>query len=73
MQKVVPRVSSENWFMDQKGVEEYFIILSAYEYNLVYQTDDWKLLVTNHFVKELGCEGYIIYVFNTNPMTAIMN
>ena len=65
--------ANENWFMDQKGVEEYFIILSAYEYNLVYQTDDWKLLVTNHFVKELGCEGYIIYVFNTNPMTAIMN
>jgi len=63
--------SNENWFTDQKGVEKYFVVLSAYEYNLILNTDEWIILTSNNFVAQHNCAGYIIVVFNDNPITLI--
>jgi hypothetical protein len=65
--------SNANWYKDQEGVEKYFVALSTYEYNSVASTDDWSALISGHYVEKLDCEGYLIFVFNANPMTVISN
>ena len=65
--------ANANWFKDQEGVEKYFIALSSAEYNSVAQTEEWVALISQSYVAKLDCAGYLVFVFNSNPITVISN
>ncbi|MBQ9747106.1 MAG: hypothetical protein IJW21_09840, partial [Clostridia bacterium] len=55
-----------NWFEDQEGVDEYFVVLSAYEYNTLTNNSKWITLKSNHLKAQYDCAGYMIVVFDSN-------
>lgn len=63
--------SNRNWYDDQEGVEKYFLVLSAHEYNNLYYTEEWKIITANHLVEQYDCAGYLVYVFDCNIFPAI--
>lgn len=63
--------SNKHWYEDQEGVEKYFIVLSAYEHNLISSGDEWKIIMANHFVEQYDYAGYLIFVFDCNIFPAI--
>ncbi|MBQ8448610.1 MAG: hypothetical protein IJX27_06750 [Clostridia bacterium] len=63
--------SNVNWFSDQTGLEKYFVALSESDYTTVSKSDEWAWLTSNHYVKKLKCDSYLVFVFDANPITAI--
>jgi hypothetical protein len=64
--------SSLNWYNDQEGVEEYFIILSANEYRTAMMTERWENWMENYYLRHYedpnDCTGFRIYVFSENVL-----
>ncbi|MBO5700986.1 MAG: hypothetical protein J6S71_00970 [Clostridia bacterium] len=64
--------SSLNWYNDQDGVEEYFIILSATEYRTAFLTERWEEWMDNYYLRHYedpnDCAGFRIYVFSENVL-----
>ena len=62
--------SSLNWYNDQEGVDEYFVILSATEYRSVFTTKSWQKWMDEcylrHYESPNDAEGFQIYVFSEN-------
>lgn len=62
--------SSLNWYNDQEGVGEYFVILSATEYRSVFTTKSWQQWMDEcylrHYESPNDAEGFQIYVFSEN-------
>lgn len=62
--------SSLNWYNDQEGVDEYFVILSATEYRSVFTTKSWQQWMDEcylrHYESPNDAEGFQIYVFSEN-------
>jgi hypothetical protein len=63
--------ANAKWFEDQQGVEEYFIVFGQGEYTSISQTEEWNFLMSECFVKRFEAEGYKVFVFSANPLTAI--
>jgi hypothetical protein len=64
--------SSLNWYNDQEGVEEYFIILSTSEYKKAFVTQRWEEWMDNYYLRHYedpnDCTGFVIYVFSQNVL-----
>jgi hypothetical protein len=60
--------SNINWFYDQEGIDEYFIVMTEYEYGRISDTPQWAALM-NHQTRKLSCGSFIIFVFDVNPCT----
>lgn len=62
--------SSLNWYNDQEGVEEYFVILSSTEYKKVFTTKNWQTWLDEcylrHYESPNDAKGFYIYVFSEN-------
>ena len=62
--------SSLNWYNDQEGVDEYFVILSAKEYADVSSHRSWMEWMDScylrHYEDPNDLAGYVIYVFSEN-------
>lgn len=62
--------SSLNWYNDQPGVDEYFVILSATEYRSVFTTKSWQQWMDEcylrHYESPNDADGFQIYVFSEN-------
>lgn len=61
--------ANQNWFKEQEGVEEYFVLLSYAEEATLSSTADWayfELLCS----EVIGLDGYNVYVFSS---TAFLN
>ena len=62
--------SSLNWYNDQEGVDEYFILLSAAEYRDVFTTRSWQKWMDEcylrHYESPNDADGFRIYVFSEN-------
>ncbi len=62
--------SSLNWYNDQEGVDEYFVILSASEYDKASASSSWEYWMENyylcHYTDPNDVFGFRIYVFSEN-------
>ncbi len=59
-----PYQSNLNWFEEQEGVDEYFVLLSYGEEATLMNTTDWVYF--EHFYSDkIDLEGYTVYVFNS--------
>ncbi len=62
--------SSLDWYNDQEGVGEYFVILSATEYRSVFTTKSWQTWMDEcylrHYESPNDADGFRIYVFSDN-------
>lgn len=62
--------SSLDWYNDQEGVSEYFVILSSSEYKDVFLTDTWERWMDEcylrHYDSPNDAKGFQIYVFSEN-------
>ncbi len=59
-----PYQANQKWFEPQEGVEEYFVLLSDYEVEVLSATADWGLfeLLSTDIIH---VDGYKIFVFNS--------
>ncbi len=64
--------SSLNWYNDQEGIDEYFIILNSSEYEKVRFTDTWDGWMDSCYVRHYedpnDAAGFRIYVFSENVL-----
>lgn len=64
--------SSLNWYNDQEGIEEYFVILSASEYKKVFLTDTWQMWMDEYYLRHYDspndANGFQVYVFSENVL-----
>jgi hypothetical protein len=64
--------SSLNWYNDQEGIEEYFVILSVSEYKKVFLTDTWQTWMDNYYLREYDspndANGFLVFVFSENVL-----
>lgn len=62
--------SSLNWYNDQEGIGEYFVILSSSEYKSVFLTKRWQQWMDEcylrHYDSPNDARGFQIYVFSEN-------
>ena len=62
--------SDLDWYNDQEGVSEYFVILSSSEYRDVFMTDNWEKWMDEcylrHYDSPNDAKGFQIYVFSEN-------
>ncbi|MGM9642649.1 MAG: hypothetical protein ACI3XI_05520 [Eubacteriales bacterium] len=62
--------SSLNWYNDQEGVDEYFVILSASEYEKAAASQSWQTWMQDcylrHYEDPNDVKGFRIYVFSEN-------
>jgi len=58
--------SQAQWYEDQEGVREYFVLLSASEYQKVSKSDYWEKLITHCYKRSFNESGYYIFVFAEN-------
>ncbi len=62
--------SSLNWYNDQEGIDEYFVILSATEYRKVFLTDTWQTWMDEYYLREYDspndANGFLVFVFSEN-------
>ena len=62
--------SSLNWYNDQEGVDEYFVLLSAKEYADVSSSVTWNQWMRScylrHYEDPNDASGFVIYVFSEN-------
>lgn len=65
--------SSLNWYNDQEGVEEYFVILSSSEYQKVSSTKSWQSWMDEYYLRHYedpnDAKGFRIYVFSENVLS----
>ncbi len=65
--------SSLNWYNDQEGVGEYFIILSSSEYKKVFTTKTWQSWMDEYYLRHYenpnDAKGFQIYVFSENVLS----
>ena len=65
--------SSLNWYNDQEGVDEYFVILSASEYKKVFTTKTWQSWMDEYYLRHYedpnDAKGFQIYVFSENVLS----
>ena len=66
--------SSLNWYNDQEGVDEYFVILSANEYRTAAATIRWEEWMENYYLRHYedpnDAKGFKIYVFSENVLSS---
>lgn len=64
--------SSLNWYNDQEGVDEYFVILSSSEYKKVFRTESWQTWMDEYYLRHYespnDANGFLIYVFSENVL-----
>ncbi|MBR6578749.1 MAG: hypothetical protein IKK74_07375 [Clostridia bacterium] len=64
--------SSLNWYNDQEGIDEYFVILSASEYKKVFLTDTWQTWMEEYYLREYDspndADGFLVFVFSENVL-----
>lgn len=64
--------SSLNWYNDQEGIDEYFVILSASEYKKVFLTDTWQIWMEEYYLREYDspndADGFLVFVFSENVL-----
>ena len=64
--------SSLNWYNDQEGIDEYFVILSASEYKKVFLTDTWQTWMDEYYLREYDspndANGFLVFVFSENVL-----
>ena len=64
--------SSLNWYNDQDGIDEYFVILSASEYKKVFLTDTWQMWMEEYYLREYDspndADGFLVFVFSENVL-----
>ena len=64
--------SSLNWYNDQEGIDEYFVILSASEYKKVFLTDTWQMWMEEYYLREYDspndADGFLVFVFSENVL-----
>ncbi len=62
--------SSLNWYNDQEGIDEYFVILSASEYKKVFLTDTWQTWMDEYYLRHYDspndANGFQVFVFSEN-------
>ncbi len=62
--------SSLNWYNDQEGIDEYFVILSSTEYRKVFLTDTWQTWMDEYYLREYDspndANGFLVFVFSEN-------
>lgn len=62
--------SSLNWYNDQEGVDEYFVILSASEYEKASKSESWQIWMQDSYLRHYedpnDAKGFRIYVFSEN-------
>ncbi len=62
--------SSLNWYNDQEGVDEYFVILSLAEYKNAVHTESWQEWMENYYLRSYespnDATGFQIFVFSEN-------
>ena len=67
--------SEYSWYADQPGQEEYFVLLTNYEYSLVgkyfdvgipEEADNYIANLARHLVRKIELENYKILVFDCN-------
>jgi hypothetical protein len=61
--------SQAAWYKDQEGVAEYFILLSASEYQTVSGSEWWTSRMEHCHVRSFNESGYYIFVFSENIWT----
>lgn len=65
--------SSLNWYNDQEGVDEYFVILSASEYKKVSTTKNWQSWMDEYYIRHYedpnDAMGFRVYVFSENVLS----
>lgn len=64
--------SSTEWYEDQEGVDEYFVILTASQYENYKNLSYWTELENEHLIKDKtfsfkGAYSYTVFVFDINP------
>ena len=57
------------WYEDQDGVEKYFVALTNYEASVLNYNSKWNFIKETHLLETLDCEGFKIFVFDTNIFT----
>lgn len=64
--------SSLNWYNDQEGIGEYFVILSSAEYKKVFTTKKWQSWMDEYYLRHYenpnDARGFQIYVFSENVL-----
>ena len=64
--------SSLDWYNDQAGIDEYFVILSATEFRSVFTTKSWQRWMDEcylrHYESPNDADGFYIYVFSENVL-----
>lgn len=64
--------SSLDWYNDQEGVSEYFVILSSSEYKKVFTTRAWQAWMDEYYLRHYedpnDAKGFQIYVFSENVL-----
>ncbi len=65
--------SSLNWYNDQEGIDEYFVILSSSEYKTVLLTESWQEWMENYYIRSYqdpnDATGFRIFVFSENVLS----
>ncbi len=64
--------SSLNWYNDQEGVDEYFVILSSTEFKTIVLTESWQDWMENYYVRSYqdpnDAKGFQVFVFSENVL-----
>jgi len=59
----------DHWFESQEGRENYFLMLTEEEFGLVSASEYWlQLMDTNPWIDIIQTEGFLILVFEYNPV-----
>lgn len=55
------------WYVDQSGVEEYFVVMSSMDYATVVKSEQWSKFASEHYKAKYNSGEYMIFVFDANP------
>ena len=58
--------SANQWYQDQKGVDEYFVLLAPGEYERVKDSNYWKDLIQRGLIRQFDCLDMKVFVFSCN-------
>lgn len=56
--------ANQQWFTQQEGIDEYFVLVSDHELSILQQTDDW-MQFSDVVEDVIEIEGYKIFIFNS--------
>ena len=63
--KICDYQSNKNWYLDQPGQDEYFLLMNASEYQVLQESDDWPLFEPE-IKRQISEGGFVILVFQEN-------